>query len=126
MSSHCSEQLFSGCTVPLFVLHCGAEIVIKAENSRDEKKNNPCLLTSFFVEKKKLNIFHRCKQTPDLLKIKMKMKKEKQSDSFCRSPWCWNIQTHSFPFSFSILAVQLQLHVTVSYSAYTPEHLGQH
>lgn len=79
-----------------------------------------------FLWKKKLNIFHWCKQTPDLLKIKMNMKKEKQSDSFCRSPWCWNIETHSFLFSFSILAVQLQLHVTVSYSAYTPEHLGQH
>lgn len=127
MSSHRSQQLFSGCTVPLFVLHCGAETVIKAENSRDGKKKKsmpPDIF--FFCGKKKLNIFHWCKQTPDLLKIKMKMKKEKQSDSFCRSPWCWNIETHSFLFSFSILAVQLQLHVTVSYSAYTPEHLGQH
>lgn len=52
MSSHHSEQLFSDCTVPLFVLHCGAESVIKAENSRNRKNNNnPCLLTSLLWEK---------------------------------------------------------------------------
>lgn len=53
MSSHRSQQLFSGCTVPLFVLHCGAETVIKAENSRDGKKK--IIHASwhlFFVEKK--------------------------------------------------------------------------
>lgn len=67
---------------------------------------------TFFCGK---NYLHQCKQTPDLLKIKIKIRSTLH---------CAEIFKHTF--HFSILAVQLWLLVTASYSAYTPNYVGQH